>query len=141
MDTAQYNELVNLLVNYLKIAIPIFLIVLIVQIVAMWKLFSKAGEAGWKALIPIYNLYIYYKIARIPNLYWLYLLLTVISVIPNQIVVYISLIGIVAITIYHSYKLSTAYGHGVGYTFGLLFLNTIFLLILGFGSSEYKLEK
>ena len=141
MDTAQYDELVNLFVNYLKIALPIITIVLIVQIVAMWKVFTKAGEAGWKSLIPIYNLYVYYKIAGVPNLYWLYLLLTVLSVIPNQIVVYISLIGGMLVTIYHAYKLAVAYGHGVGYTFGLLFLNTIFLLILGFGSSEYKLEK
>jgi len=33
----------------------ISLIVAIVSLVAMWKLFTKAGEAGWKVLIPIFN--------------------------------------------------------------------------------------
>lgn len=34
----------------------IVLLITIAQIVAMWKLYSKAGEAGWKSLIPIYNI-------------------------------------------------------------------------------------
>lgn len=33
----------------------ILLLITIAQIVAMWKVYSKAGEAGWKSLIPIYN--------------------------------------------------------------------------------------
>ncbi len=31
-------------------------------VVCMWKIFAKAGEKGWKALIPIYNIYILWKI-------------------------------------------------------------------------------
>lgn len=31
----------------------IVLLITIAQIVAMWKVYSKAGEAGWKSLIPI----------------------------------------------------------------------------------------
>ena len=34
------------------------LIISIVAIVAMWKLFKKAGKPGWASLIPIYNTYI-----------------------------------------------------------------------------------
>ena len=34
----------------------------ILVIIGQWKMFEKAGESGWKALIPIYNLYILYKI-------------------------------------------------------------------------------
>lgn len=34
----------------------IVLLITIAQIVAMWKIYSKAGEAGWKSLIPIYNI-------------------------------------------------------------------------------------
>jgi Family of unknown function (DUF5684) len=35
------------------------------------------------------------------------------------------------------YELSVSFGHGVGFTIGLVLLNWIFLLILGFGSSRY----
>ena len=27
----------------------------IFMIICLWRLFTKAGKAGWKALIPIYN--------------------------------------------------------------------------------------
>ena len=36
--------------------------------------------------------------------------------------------------------LAKAFGHGVGYALGLIFLPFIFLLILGFGKSTYQLE-
>ena len=39
-------------------------------IASVWKLFTKAGEAGWKSLIPVYNTYIMYKIAGKKNLFW-----------------------------------------------------------------------
>ena len=35
----------------------------ILDIVAYWKLFEKAGEPGWKSLIPFYNLFVITKIA------------------------------------------------------------------------------
>lgn len=34
-------------------------------------------------------------------------------------------------------KLAKAFGHGVGFTIGLFFLNPIFMLILGFSGDEY----
>ena len=34
----------------------------VLMIVATWKLFDKADEPGWKALIPLYSTYIQYKI-------------------------------------------------------------------------------
>ena len=35
------------------------------------------------------------------------------------------------------HKLSLAFGHGVGFTLGLIFLNPIFILILGFSGDQY----
>ena len=29
----------------------------ILQVVAYWQIFEKAGEPGWKAIIPCYNTY------------------------------------------------------------------------------------
>ncbi len=32
----------------------------VLQVIAYWRIFTKAGEAGWKSLIPIYNTYVQY---------------------------------------------------------------------------------
>lgn len=94
----------------------------VLTLVAMWKLFVKAGKAGWKCLIPFYNTYCLYDIAWGNG--WLFLLMFVPCV--NVVV------GIIML-----FKLAKAFGQGTGFGFGLLFLNTIFILILGFGSAEY----
>ena len=94
----------------------------VLTLVAMWKLFVKAGRAGWKCLIPFYNTYCLYDIAWGNG--WLFLLMFVPCV--NVVV------GIMML-----FKLAKAFGQGTGFGFCLLFLNTIFILILGFGSAEY----
>ena len=94
----------------------------VLTLVAMWKLFVKAGKAGWKCLIPFYNTQCLYDIAWGNG--WLFLLMFVPCV--NVVV------GIMML-----FKLAKAFGQGTGFGFGLLFLNTIFILILGFGSAEY----
>lgn len=43
---------------YLVIAIVLGALLLI----ANWKIFTKAGQAGWKTLIPIYNGMVLFKI-------------------------------------------------------------------------------
>ena len=42
----------------------------ILLIIACWKIFTKAGEKGWKVLIPIYNFYILFKICGIEKWFW-----------------------------------------------------------------------
>lgn len=43
----------------------------VIIFVANWKLFTKAGEEGWKSLIPIYNTYIKINIAFNGSKNWL----------------------------------------------------------------------
>lgn len=43
-------------------------------VVGLWKVFKKAGEDGWKALIPFYNTYVLIKIV---GLSWWWFLLAV----------------------------------------------------------------
>ena len=53
----------------------IFVAFYVLIIVAQWKIFVKAGQEGWKALIPIYNVVVLYKIIGLsPWLLLLYLL-------------------------------------------------------------------
>ncbi|MBE5923298.1 MAG: signal peptidase I [Lachnospiraceae bacterium] len=92
------------------------------MLVCEWKIYSKAGEPGWAVIVPFYNLYVLFKIAMGNG--WLFLLMLVPFV--NFVVAIIMI-----------FKLSSAFGHGVGFGFGLLFLPVIFIPILAFGSSEY----
>jgi hypothetical protein len=43
-------------------------------IIAMWKIFVKAGKPGWAAIVPIYNVYILLQIVGRP-VWWLVLFL------------------------------------------------------------------
>ena len=105
----------------------------IIMIIADWKIFSKAGEKGWKSLIPIYNTIVLFKIAGITP--WL-ILGYFAAVIPG-----IGALVCLGITIYAYAKLAQAFGQGVGFTIGLILLNPIFILILAFGKAEYQLNK
>ena len=49
----------------------------------------------------------------------------------------IVMIASAVISIMQNIKLSKAFGHGGGYAVGLILLQPIFILILGFGKSTY----
>lgn len=53
------------------ILIIIFLMavcLLILTVIGYWGVFCKAGEKGWKVLIPFYNEYLLFKIAWKPSI-------------------------------------------------------------------------
>lgn len=103
--------------------------VAIVQIIAMWKIFTKAGEEGWKAIIPIYNMVILFKISGLSPWLILCYLATVIPVIGGLVSL--------GITIYLAYSLAKSFGKSGAFTVGLVLLAPIFYMILGFGSAQY----
>lgn len=117
----------------------------IIQAVGYWKVFKKAGEDGWKALVPFYGTYIRYKLTWNERMFWISAgLMAVGWVIPESGNFLISLVrlavsvGYLVITIKAFYKVSLAFGHGVGFTVGLFFLEPVFALILGLDGSRYE---
>lgn len=60
--------------SFNPVFIFLFVIVLVITLIAYWKVFVKAGEPGWKAIIPIYNIIIAFRIAG-RQVYWAILLL------------------------------------------------------------------
>ena len=128
-DPSIFTILGTILGAFLGIAICISLVIAVLQIAGMWKVFSKAGEKGWKCIIPIYNLVILFRISGLsPWIIFGYLA----GFIP-----FVGWIVSLGISIYQCNSLAKAFGKDVGYTVGLLFLPTIFYLILGFGKAEY----
>ena len=101
----------------------IFLLaILVITLVAQWKIFVKAGKPGWACLVPFYSQYCLFDIAWGSG--WLFLL----SFVPC--------VGFV-MAIILNIKLAQAFGKGVGFAVGLIFLPIIFLFILAFSKDEY----
>ena len=119
----------------------------ILQIIANWNIFTKSGEAGWKSLIPIYGDYVSYKIAWQTSYFWLNFILGILlSYVSNanlnesmflSLIVILLKIALTVINIMYCVKLARAFGRGIGFAIGLILLQPIFLLILGFGSDQY----
>lgn len=97
-------------------------IVILLMIIADWKLFTKAGEAGWKSLIPIYNIYILVKIIDGKGIKFLLFLIPIVNIIYGII---------------FNFRIAKAYGKGTGFAIGLILLPNLFQLILAFGSAQY----
>jgi hypothetical protein len=101
----------------------IFLVAFAVFIIAaMWKVFEKAGQPGWAAIIPIYNIYIMTKIGGKPGIWTLFCIIPIVN--------YVFMIWL-------TNMISKSFGKDEGFTAGLIFLGFIFWPILGFGSAKY----
>ena len=100
----------------------VYLAVLVLQIVALWKVFIKAGQPGWASIIPFYNFYVLLVIAEKPG-WWLVLM-------------FIPLVHIV-ITILMSLGIANNFGKGSGFGAGLAFLPFVFFPILAFSDAKY----
>ena len=108
------------LAAYLKVFSLLFVVVF--TVIANWKIYGKAGQTRWAAIVPIYSQCTYFEIS------WgsaLWFLLTIVPI-ANMIVYIIT-----------PFKLARAFGRGVGFGFGLLLLPVVFSLILAFDNSTY----
>ncbi|MCR2033549.1 DUF5684 domain-containing protein [Anaerofustis stercorihominis] len=108
--------------DFIFIPIILPLIILLIILISRWKIFDKAGEAGWKALIPFYGTYTLCKITFGFGWYMLLFFIPYINLIM-YIITYI--------------KLGKKFGKGKLFILGLTLFTPIFLFILAFGKSKY----
>lgn len=105
------------------IILVIWIAIIVLSFAGMWKVFDKAGQPGWAAIIPIYNLIVLLKVAGKP-LWWIILfLIPIINIIPSILI---------------PIAVAKNFGKGIGTGIGIIFLPFIFYPILGFGSAEYN---
>ena len=104
------------------IIIIIGLALMILMIIAHWKIYEKAGQPGWACIIPIYNLLVLLKVVGKP---WWWLLLMLIPIVN------------IVFAIWMINMLSKSFGQVEGFTVGLLLLGVIFYPILAFGNAKY----
>ncbi len=106
-----------------SLILPIVVVAVVILIVAsIWTVFKKAGQPGWAAIIPIYNLYILLKVAGRPG-WWL-------------ILFFIPIVSII-ISIVVAIDVAKAFGKGAGFGLGLAILGFIFYPILAFSGATY----
>jgi len=105
------------------IVLVVYLGILLAVIAGLWKVFTKAGQPGWMAIIPILNGLVAIRIAGKPAWWIILFLIPVVNFI----------IGIIV-----TVSLAEKFGKGLGFALGLIFLPFIFVPILGFGSATYK---
>ena len=118
-----------------------------------WFLFAKAGQKGWKALIPFYSDYITYKIAWDGRIYLATLIASIASSLLGSIFglihpalgmffsIILSTVATAAKAIADlilNFKLARAFGKNDYFFIGLYFLNNVFTAILAFGDCEYQ---
>ena len=95
---------------------------IVITVIGCWKMFEKANQPGWMAIVPILDLYKLFEIA------WGNGLLFLLLFIPG-----INIVVIAFLCLY----LARAFGKSNAFAVGLFFLGPVFYAIIGFGSAQY----
>jgi hypothetical protein len=135
--------------------------IVVLMLISGWKIFVKMGEPGWKCLVPYYNMWVLLDRLRKPAIwFWAYLALTVayyvlylhtmLPVIRYGAEMYaqtgfhpgMTLCGILLLVygILVSHAISKAFGHGAGFTVGLMVVPIVFIPMLAFGDDRFQPE-
>ena len=145
MESTGYEGVIAAVMAILGIVIVVGLIVSIIMIIARWKIFTKAGEEGWKAIIPIYSDMVLCKIAGVWQwyplaVYGVSVVIGIMSGASESLSGILSLLSY-AVSIYYTVILSISvaqsFGKDTGFGIGIMFLGIIFYPILAFGKAEY----
>ncbi|MEL6590260.1 MAG: DUF5684 domain-containing protein [Bacteroidota bacterium] len=101
-------------------------------IFSKWRIFEKAGEKGWKAIIPIYNYWTLYEIAGKPGWWSLLIFGAFVPFLNVLFVPAVTVIYIIAVV-----ALARKFKLGDGMTVGLIFLPMVFFPIVALGDYQY----
>ncbi|GAB3574253.1 hypothetical protein GCM10027445_34780 [Amycolatopsis endophytica] len=94
----------------------------VLMIAAMWRVFGKAGQPGWAAIIPIYNTVVLLRIVGRPW-WWILLMLIPLGNIVLVVIVYLDL--------------AKSFSKGTGFGVLTIFFSYVCIPILGFGGARY----
>jgi len=100
----------------------VYLAIVLLMIVSVWKVYAKAGEPGWAVLIPIYQTIVFLKIAGKPWtwIFWVFF---------PPVLIILLIIALVSFV--------ERFGKGAGFVIGILLLPFVFWPMLAFGDAKY----
>ena len=127
--------------------------IFVLSLIGKYFIFEKMGMPGWKSLIPIYSDYLLFRELIGAGYFWGYIASALLAGSCSALVTIGMVSGVmeflfiitavaactvtIAIQIKLAHSLSKSFGHGIGYTFGLVFIEPIMLMILGLGNNRY----
>ncbi len=100
----------------------IYIGIIVLMISSIWKVFTKANQPGWAAIVPFYNIIIMLQVAKKPT-WW--------------IAMYFVPIANIVFMIMTLNAVSKNFGKDEGFTVGMVLLGVVFWPILAFGSAQY----
>ncbi len=102
----------------------------VLAIIALYKLFEKAGVEGWKAIVPFYNLYVLtVEVAKLDVVWFVFIFLSFIPFI-GWILGLVSCLNI-------AYSTARRFTKEEDLRIAATILFGIFILVFGFGKFEY----
>ena len=104
----------------------IWVAIIVLLIIANWKMFEKAGKPGWASIVPIYNVIVLFEIIGYK---WYYIFVSALALIPI-----VGSIALVLFAISYSIKLAKSFGQSTAFGIGLWLLSPIFIPIIAFSS-------
>ena len=129
----------------------IVLAAIVLYIVAEWRILTKAGEKGWKSLIPFYCIFVSHHIVGMSHVWfiieaitWVAELLFELFSFPEPVVFWFGIAtGIFTLVseLIHVTKMCNCFGKGTGFKIGMALIPEVFFMILAFGKAEYTKPK
>lgn len=105
-----------------SVLLGVSVVIAIIIVVALWRIFIKAGRPGWAAIVPFYNLYVLLKIIKKPG-WWIILFFIPLVTYIIQIIVAI--------------EIGKAFGKNALFSTIFLLLIPVGFLIIAFDKSKY----
>lgn len=106
----------------------IFMVPVVLLIVSYWRILDKAGEQGWKVLIPFYNGWVYARVVGRPGWWGLLLYVPLVNLVVG---------AIMGMDLATSFGKDSAFGLGLAISAVIGFVGLIFYPILAFGDARY----
>ena len=113
--------------------------------IGLCTMYRKAGVAGWKAFIPVFNVYNNYLISWNAKMFFLYAALSIASTILGfytegflGLVSSAAGIGAIYMVVKQNMNMAKCFGKGTGTGLALIFFPGITSLVLGLGKAEFR---
>ena len=123
-------------------------VIYVVFVIAEWKILTKAGEKGWKSLIPVYNVFISHHIVGMSHIWFILevitwiieIILEFVKGIPSWIALVFGIFTAVFTLVselIHIIKMCSCFGKKTAFKIGMILIPDLFFLIIAFGQSKY----
>jgi hypothetical protein len=133
------------IVLFLLAAALIVIFIIVLSIVSLWKVFTKAGQPGWAVFVPFYNGWTLAKVGDKPGWWGILLYCTLIqynsaygfSGLFSKLLFLLSLVGIV-LYILVSLEIAKNFNRSTSFGVLLILIPIVGYPMLAFGPAPYK---